>query len=298
MASLRLRALNAFCRRVVRPGLARTPTPAKGRADFERQARLLFPVPPFCLALSDTDMDWVSVGRPARRGVILYFHGGAYFAGSPRTHRALGARLAALSGLRVALARYPLAPENPAPAAFDAALAAHARLLALGHAPGEIVLGGDSAGGGLALALLARLTQEGRAPAGLFAFSPWTDLTGSGASIARNAARDRLLEPARLREVVSYVTGGRTGPDDPRLSPLFARFVAPPPVWIAVSRTEILHDDASRMAERLREAGGRVTLEEEPDAPHVWPLFDGYAPEARETLAEAARFARGALGPG
>lgn len=296
MASRRLRLLNLLGRRVLRPRIARTPTPAAARADFERVARLFLAPPPFCLVLGDPDMEWVSVGRPEPGRVILYFHGGAYICGSPRTHLALAGRIAALAGLRVALPCYPLAPEHPAPAAFAAACAAHRRLLALGYRPGDIVLGGDSAGGGLALALMAHLTGAGLAPAGLFAFSPWTDLTGSGVSVRANAAADRLLDPARLEEIVGYVTGDGALPTrDPRISPLFAALEAPPPVWMSVARTEILLDDARRMAERLRAAGGEVEMSELPDAPHVWALFDGYVPEARATIAAAAGFARDAL---
>ena len=259
-------------------------------------AALFLRPPPHCLALSDPDMDWVSVGRPDPGRAILYFHGGAYIAGSPRTHRALAGRLSALSGLRVCVPRYPLAPEAPAPAAFDAAIQAWKRLGALGYAPGDIVLGGDSAGGGLALALLAHLTRDDATPAGLFAFSPWTDLTASGASVGANAARDRLLDKTRLAEVVGYVTGDGAFPaSDPRLSPLFAEFGAPPPVWLCVAETEILYDDTLRMAGNLRAAGGSVVVRHLSDAPHVWPLFDGWFPEARATTAEAASFARSCL---
>ncbi len=293
MTSRRLRLVNWFCSHVIRPRIAHAATPEDARRDFDWAAWLFFRPPPFCLALPGQGFDWVSVGRTDPRRVILYLHGGGYICGSPRTYHALAGRLSVLSGLRVALPPYPLAPDHPAPAAFEAALAAHDRLLALGHAPGDIVLGGDSAGGGLALALLAHLTRAGRSPAGLFAFSPWTDLTRSGASVTENAAVDRIFDPTRIGELVDYVTGnGAFAENDPRLSPLFARFEAPPPVWISVAQTEILRDDARRMADRLRAAGGTVTLVEEPDAPHVWPLFDRYVPEARATIAASAEFAQ------
>ncbi|MEM9031902.1 MAG: alpha/beta hydrolase fold domain-containing protein, partial [Pseudomonadota bacterium] len=224
------------------------------------------------------------------------FHGGAYLVGSPRTHRALAGRIAALSGLRVALPSYPLAPENPAPAAFEAALAAWDLVVARGYASDRIVLGGDSAGGGLALALLAHLIKTGAAPAGLFAYSPWTDLTGSGGTIAANTAHDRLFDPQRLAEVIGYVTSNGAFPaDDPRLSPYFADFQAPPPVWMSVARSEILLDDTLRIAGKLRAGGGVVTVAELPDAPHVWPLFDGFLPEARATISASAAFARACL---
>ena len=160
-----------------------------------------------------------------------------------------------------------------------------------GWAPGRIILGGDSAGGGLALALLAELCDRGTPPAGLIAFSPWTDLTLSGPSLIAHAASDPLLPAARIREVIALIQGALPA-SDPRLSPLSARFKNPPPVLIQVGSDEILLDDALRMAEALRAAGGPVTLQVAPLAPHVWQIFDGWIPEARQSLREAARFAR------
>lgn len=152
-----------------------------------------------------------------------------------------------------------------------------------------MVLGGDSAGGNLALGLLAALLAEGIRPAGLYAFSPVTDLTFSGASIRENTAADPLLPAARRDDLVQfYLAGARS--DDPRASPLLAAFPAPPPVFLQFSKTEILADDSRRIAEKLRAAGGAVTLDPWPDAPHVWVLFDGLVPEAREGLKRVASF--------
>lgn len=297
--SQRLRALNAVLRTVVKPRLARTKSPSLARADFERVARLVFRAPPYLLRqvrpapISAPELHWVTSGHPTRRGVLLYFHGGAYFAGSPATHQGIAARLARLTGLEVVLPAYRLAPEHPAPAAFSDACAAHAALLHMGHSADEIVLAGDSAGGGLALALLAHLCRTGACPAALVAFSPWVDLALGSASLKTNAAADPFLPVTRIEEVVGYVRG--TGRDalatqDPRISPVHATFDAPPPVLIQVGDTEILRDDAIRVAARLREGGGRVTLSQWPQAPHVWHLFDGYIPEARAALEAAAAF--------
>lgn len=291
MPSLRLRLANVFSRRILRPRLARTRTPAEARADLERGTR--FALRPWGMVLRDEgDVVRISVGQPDPDRVILYFHGGGYVVGSPLTHRALAGRIAALTGLEVVLPRYPLAPEHPAPAAYDAAMAAFEALLARGYAPGSIVLGGDSAGGGLALALLSRLCGTDQRPAGLFSFSAWTDLAASGASITANADRDHLFEPGRLPELVGYVTAGGIAPEDPRISPLFAAFDRPPPVLMQVACSEILFDDSRRMAERLQQAGSRVTLSELEAAPHVWQLLDGLVPEARESLVEVADFVR------
>ena len=227
-------------------------------------------------------------------GVILYLHGGAYIIGSPGTYWELAGRIARQTGHRVYLPDYPLAPEAPAPAAFHAAVLAWEALLGDGLRPDQIVIAGDSAGGGLALALLAHVLAEGQRPAGVVAFSPWTDLTLSGKSLKTNADTDVLLPAARVHEIRDLVVGA-LAPDDPRVSPLFARFPNCPPAFIAWSETEILRDDAVRMARKLRDGGAFVEQDVQADAPHVWQLFHGMVPEANASLHKAARFTVAAL---
>ena len=287
--SLRLEGLRLFLRHVAKPRLARTMTPGAARRDFERAA-LLFRAPPFLLHLRGGPLHRITAGPVSEQAVILWFHGGAYLVGSPATHAAMLGRLSRLSRLAVVAPDYRKAPEHPAPAAFDDALAAHAALIAQGWAPGQIVLGGDSAGGGLALALLAALCARDLRPAALVAFSPWTDLTMGGGSLRGYARADPLLPVARMAEAVAYVCSA-LDPADPRVSPLFAGFDRPSPVLIQVGSDEILRDDARRMATHLQASGGAVTLQETPRAPHVWQMFDGYIPEARAALRAAARFA-------
>jgi acetyl esterase/lipase len=264
-------------------------TPQQARRDFARGARLFRP-PPFLLHLPGRPLHRITAGPVDENGVILWFHGGAYVAGSPATHAAMLGRLSRLSRLAVLAPDYRKAPEHPAPAAFADAQAAHAAVLAQGWAPSRIILGGDSAGGGLALALMADLCARGVRPGGLIAFSPWTDLTLSGASLRSHAARDPLLPVARIAEAVGMVAG-TLDPADPRISPLFAGFDRPPPVLMLVGSDEVLLDDSRRMAARMQSAGGTVTLHEVDKAPHVWPIFDGWIPEARTALRQAARFA-------
>ena len=289
--SRRLAVVNWAARWITRPLLLRTVDVARARRDFERGARLQR-LPPYLLHLVDPGplpLHWISVQRRDLTHVILFLHGGGYLTGSPATHLGLMAQLAQLTGSQVACPDYRLAPEDPAPAAFDDAVAAHARLRAIGYAPDQIILGGDSAGGGLALALLANLCARGQAPAGLFAFSPWTDLALTGASLQTNATQDPLLPVGRMPDVVALVLGG-FDPRDPRISPLYARFQTPPPVFIQVGRGEVLRDDSRRMAAVLRQAGGRVILEEWPNCPHVWHMMDGFLPEARQALDQTADF--------
>ncbi len=185
--------------------------------------------------------------------MILWLHGGVHLMGSALTHRAMLARLGALTGCRACLPEFRLAPEHPYPAGLEDALAVWDGLVAAGHAPGSILLGGDSSGGGLMLALLARLLARGQRPAAALAFSPWTDLTGSGASLVENAGADPMLPVSRYAEACGYYLAG-TDPADPGASPLYARFPGCPPVWLHVSQTEILRDDTLRMA---RASAGR-----------------------------------------
>ncbi len=286
--SLRLELLR-LALRGAKARMARIATPAEARQQFLRAARHL-PAPPYLLHLRQGGLHRITARAVREDAVILWLHGGAYIVGEPATHAGMLGRLSRLSGLAVIAPEYRKAPEHPAPAAFEDARAAHAALMAQGWQPSQIVLGGDSAGGGLALALLADLCTRDLRPACCIAFSPWTDMTLSGDSLRRNAAADPLLPVARIEEARGYVLGTLAS-DDPRISPLHAAFTTPPPVLIQVGSDEILLDDSRRMADRLRNAGGEVVLEEWPRAPHVWQMFDGWLPEARAALRTAARFA-------
>lgn len=293
--SLRARLLRWLLRAIARPLFAATLEAEGARRRFRRAARALFHPPPLSLILraqGPVPGLWVQ-NQPRGKGVVLYFHGGAYLMGAPETHAAMIAELARLTGLPAFLPRYRLAPEHPFPAAFDDALAAWNRLRDLGYTPNEIVLGGDSAGGGLALALLSHLCRTDQSPAGVFALSPWTDLTFASASLSANARRDPLLPGDRIEEVRAMVLGTppAADPADPRLSPLFAEFPGAPPVQIHVAETEILRDDSLRLQGPLPAAEIRMNG----DLPHVWPIFHNYLPEARETLAATADFIRACL---
>lgn len=298
--SRRLAVVNALCRRLARARLERVATPAAVRRDFALFAALLVrtppgtriapqPAPPPCPPLVR-----IACGTVDPRRTVLWLHGGGFISGSPRTHRGLAGWLSRLSGLAVVLPDYRLAPEHPFPAPQEDCAAAWEALRAQGLAPEEIAVGGDSAGGCLALGLLAALGRRGERPAAAVLFSPFTDFTGSGGSMRENAARDRLLPATRLDELRKLVLGG-LAPDDPRASPLFETFRDTPPALFQVSETEILRDDSLRMAERLRAAGGEATVELWPDAPHVWQALGGAVPESRAALASAAAFLRRAF---
>lgn len=288
--SRRLRATNRVLRLSVPKILSGVQDVAKARTRFEASAAFWFrPVPFTRHIVRPGGLHWISSG-PSRPGkAILYFHGGGYIVGSPWTHAPMLARLSRLAGVEVCAPVYRLAPETPFPGAFEDACAAWRRLRALGYASRDIVVGGDSAGGGLALALLAHLCQSGEPPAAAFALSPWTDLALTGDSLRRNAGTDALLPVARIAELARHAVSVEAA-HDPRISPLYAEFPDCPPVMLHYSMTEILADDTLRMADRLRRFGADVQVEALEDAPHVWHLLDGIIPEARDSLRRLARF--------
>lgn len=296
--SLRLALLNIGARFVVRPMLNRARTPEAARRDLDRMTSW-FLFGPKDVRRGTRDLGGVPAldllplgGR--EDALILYFHGGGYVVGRPETHRKMLSRLALLTGLRTVLPRYRLAPEHPFPAAFDDAVAVWDALIREGLTPDRIVIGGDSAGGGLALALLAHLTGRGTPPAGTFAFSPWTDLKLTGDSLSGNAASDVFLPVARIEELTGYVLDGADGAD-PRVSPLYADFRDATPVYMQFSDCEILRDDSVRLAERLAAQGVGVRTDRWPGTPHVWQLLDGWLPESREALRLTAAFVRDRL---
>ena len=296
--SLRLHIVNLWLRFRVKPALARMRSPDQLRDHFERKAARIFRPPEDANFVEDLirrpgpggamDALWASCGRPDRRKVILYFHGGAYLAGSIATHRHLAAALAGAAGVRAMVPAYRLAPEDPFPAALDDALAAYRHLLDAGYDPAEIALAGDSAGGGLAFGLLQALGDL-PPPAAVVAFSPWADMTCTADSLKRNAARDVLLPVKRMEEAVSYYLGTHDRAD-PRVSPALADWQAPPPALIMASRSEILADDARNLAEALRRGGGDVQLEIWPGLPHAWPILSGRLAEADRAVAGAGAF--------
>lgn len=301
--SLQLRLLNVWLRFFIKPKLRRMKDPQQVRDSLERDAARFFAMPEGSHVVADRirrdgapadagmlDVQWVSTGRPDRRRVILYLHGGAYIAGSCETHRHLAAALAGAAGVRAILPDYRLAPEDPFPAALEDAATAYRHLLSAGYDSHEIAIAGDSAGGGLGFALLLLLQREDLPkPACLVGFSPWTDLTGDSPTLTLNAKRDAMLPGSRLVEAVQYVLNGHD-PGDPLASPVFGEWKAPPPAMLFASKHEILLDDSVQLAHRLRAAGGDVTLELWRHVPHAWPIFTPRLPEAVKAIATAGAF--------
>lgn len=283
--------LNTWLRYTEKPHLKRATMPSKLRRSFETKARLFFH-PPRGTVYREENLAGMPVHWVRARGVsfdtaplLLYFHGGGYVFGSPRTHRAMLARLSALSGVPACLPDYRKGPENAFPAAVEDAVAVYEALAAR---PGGVVLGGDSAGGGLALALLGEVLRQGLPhPRGVFAFSPLTDLRFSGDSLRRNARADVVLPASATGHIVELYLQGAAATDR-RASPLLGDYDGASPVWLTAGDTEILLDDTRRMAARLREQGVDVTEVIEHDLPHVWPIFHNTLPEAIATLTALA----------
>ncbi len=282
--------LNWYFRTFERPFLENAAGPAEVRHNLNQKARFLFHGP-----FGVTVADIVLGGRPAlhvapdRDGPsILYFHGGAYVFGNPKTHVAMISTLTKKADAQGYLLDYSKAPENPFPAAIEDAEAAWLDLIGAGKDPQTCFLGGDSAGGGLALALLAVLIEKGHPlPAGVFAYSPLTDMTFSGPSIQENAQKDVILPAHRVEDMADLYLGD-TPRGDPRASPLFADFKGAPPVYLMVGDTEILRDDSLRLRDHLEAQNVDVTLDVEHDVPHVWQILHNMLPEARRSLDKTA----------
>lgn len=216
---------------------------------------------------------------------VLYLHGGSYTAGSLVSNRAFAGRMARAFDLELITVDYRLAPEHPFPAGLDDARTVYSSLM--DRMPSDnIIVAGDSAGGGLSTALLLSLRDGGEAmPRGAVLFSPWLDLTLSSGSITTCAAADPLLREASLRRSARAYAG-----DDlrrPLVSPVFADPAGLPPLLILVGTAEILLDDSRTFAERARAAGVDVELDVEDGLIHVWPATDGM-PESTAALARVA----------
>ncbi|HPU51074.1 MAG TPA: alpha/beta hydrolase fold domain-containing protein, partial [Burkholderiaceae bacterium] len=235
--------------------------------------------------------------RTAQRRVVLHFHGGGYMIGSARASLEYAGRLAEAVQAPCLILEYRLAPEHPFPAALDDALAAYRHLLARGHAGTDILLSGESSGGGLALALVAALRDAGEPlPAGVIAMSPFTDLSLSGASIDAQAGRDPSATRAGLTSMAgAYVQ--RAEPTDPLISPLFADLRGFPPLLLQAATNEGLVDDTTRLAERALAAGVDVTMRLYDDSVHVFVLY-GFLPESVQAMAEVRAFAGSRWSPG
>ena len=222
------------------------------------------------------------------RGLFVAIHGGGYVANSCATHRRRFARIGAAAGLRVLNVGYRLAPEYPFPAAVDDCAAA----LRWALESGPCVIGGDSAGGALAIAATMVLRSAGETlPAAIVAISPWADLTCSLPSHTARRRRDPFadaVDPGEQAEI--YLAG--TPPTDPLASPLYADYTGMPPMLIQIGSEDMLFDDAVAIAERATAAGVSVHLEEWVGMFHTWHRYTGVLKGADEAIAAIGEFVR------
>jgi epsilon-lactone hydrolase len=232
----------------------------------------------------------VSIDGVDPSNVILYFHGGVYVIGSAGASVPLASDLARRAKTKVVSVDYRLAPEHPYPAAVEDARTAYEGLLSQGVEPGSIALSGESAGGGLAVALLLAIRDAGLPmPSSAFLMSPYTDLTLSGSTIIGKQDVDPLFtEQALRRRVGDYVAGA--DPSDPFISPVFGDLRGLPPMLIQVGSHEVLLSDAIRLAGRAAEADVAVGLEVTPGVPHVFQAYAAVLDEGDEALDRAAAF--------
>ena len=276
----------------------RVKRPLKKCRDYRLARQLLRPrayKPPASVRIAPAQLngipgEWVE-SPSSSQDVLLYLHGGGYFACSAETHRPITAFFA-MHGFRVFAPNYRLAPENRFPAAVDDAVAAYRGLLDEGPSPRRLVVAGDSAGGGLSLSLMLVLRSAcAPLPAAAALFSPWTDLAATGESVSTNARRCAMFYgPAVAPTARLYV--GDADPRNPLVSPLYADLGGLPPLLIHVGANETLRDDSTRLAEKARSAGVPVELKLWDVVPHVWQLAPHKIPEGRQSLQESAEFLR------
>jgi acetyl esterase/lipase len=246
--------------------------------------------------VGQTPGEWVTSSLTESPVLLLYLHGGGYVACSPQTHRPATVWFAR-NGFRVWVPDYRLAPEFPFPAAIEDAVAAYRALVQEENGGAPIVLAGDSAGGGLALATMLALRDAGDPmPAAAALFSPLTDLTNSVASRRENDRKCAMFHGDGIGEVTRYYLEAGADPATPLASPLFADLRGLPPLLVHVGADEVLRDDSTQLAERARSAGVQVNLEVWPVVPHVWQLLHTVIPEGRASLRKAVSFLRVAAG--
>jgi monoterpene epsilon-lactone hydrolase len=235
---------------------------------------------------------WADAPASAQDRVVVHFHSGGYLMGSAHGYRSFGGYLAAVTGCRVLLVDYRLAPENPFPSAIEDALAVYKWLLAEQFDPAKILICGDSAGGGLALVTLQALRDEGLPlPAAGISISPLADFTHTVESRVINADRDPLVTMDLIVALgVTYC--GENDPKDPRISPIFGNWSGLPPLLIFAGEIEMLRDDGKVSAQAAARAGVDATYVEGEGMAHIWTLYADRLPEAREALDQIGAFAR------
>lgn len=238
--------------------------------------------------LGNMDAEWV--GDLSAERTLLYLHGGGYILGNIDTHRAMVTKLCRFAGVRGLIIDYRLAPENPFPAAIEDAEEAYDFLINEGVTADKILLAGDSAGGGLSLALMQKLREHDKAqPKAVALLSPWTDLTASGKSIKTHYDRDPMIDAEKMHIAIDWY-GPNQDKKNPLISPLFADMTGFPPMFVQVGTEEVLFDDSTRLVKNAKKAKVDAELQIWQDMPHVHQIAHAFVPEAKAALRDIAGF--------
>ena len=238
--------------------------------------------------LGNMDAEWV--GDMQAEHTLLYLHGGGYILGSIDTHRSMVTRLCKFANMRGLIIDYRLAPENPFPAAIEDAEEAYDFLIGEGVSAEKMFLAGDSAGGGLSLALMQKLREHDKTqPKAVALMSPWTDHTMSGASIKTHYERDPMIDAEKMHLAIDWY-GPNQDKRNPLISPIFADLKGFPPMFVQVGSEEVLFDDSTRLVDNAKRDKVEAELQIWPDMPHVHQIAHGFVPEAKAALRDIASF--------
>ena len=242
--------------------------------------------------INNISAEWISANNSGKDNIILYFHGGGFNMGSIITHRKFVSYIVKYTGVPILIIDYPLAPEHPYPAALESCEGIYSYLLEHGFQAENIILGGDSSGGGLAIALALLLKEkEIPLPKGIFALSPWLDLTFSGDTIKTCADRDPLCSEKDLQADANYYIGTQS-PDNPLISPIYGDISGFPPLMIQAGSEEILLSDSTRFADKAKENQVNVQLSVWKGMWHFFQGWVGEIPEAIDAIEEINRFTK------
>lgn len=266
----------------------------EGRIWLEKAGRRFPPIPNTKItqiAAHGIPGEWVTTPVSSNDKVLLFFHGGAYAAGSLHSHRGMVSRLAESTQAKALAIDYRLAPEHPFPAGLDDAVTSYRWLLKQVEAS-QIILAGDSAGGGMALATLLKLKEDNiTLPAAAVLMCPWLDLHNNDPAIDKIAPKDPVLYKSGLNRAAQMYAQGQDL-KNPYISPLFGNLEGLPPMLVQVASHDMISRDGIALAEKIKAVGGKVQLENWKQMVHVWHFFGEKLPEATQAIQQIGQFAQ------